>query len=309
MSDRGAIQRFLRELRRRHVPQTAAVYLVAAWAAIEFADVVVPNLRGPQWVVTAVIVAALVGFPVMLVLAWAFDWGPEGLHRARAGDDGAEGRPAAPTVSPWFAVIAVLAVGIGTAVAVVLVLDRADGPTGEAPAGDIPATRPGRASGDTDREGDAGPPAIPVQPQILSPGFADSIQQTIFRSLGQLDTMDLRELREIGRRAAIDAGVNLMIAEPPMWRPGFQVAPAPLARGDTLEIQGLAYDTAGVEAVLVDDRVAAAADELVTAIPFNAQLVGTGEAGIRMVEILVRTADGRQIRQEFQIVQMPGGAP
>lgn len=57
---RSPFQRVISELRRRHVPQTAAVYLAAAWAAIEFADAVVPNLNGPQWVVTAVIVAALV---------------------------------------------------------------------------------------------------------------------------------------------------------------------------------------------------------------------------------------------------------
>lgn len=69
MTQSSPFQRFVHELRRRHVPQTAAVYLVAAWAAIQFADVVVPNLEGlPQWVVTAVIVAAGVGFPVILIM-------------------------------------------------------------------------------------------------------------------------------------------------------------------------------------------------------------------------------------------------
>lgn len=312
MSEQGAIQRFVKELRRRHVPQTAAVYLVAAWAAIEFADVVVPNLGGPQWVVTAVIVAALVGFPVTLVMAWVFDWGPEGLQRTGTEEGSAQrvGGRAQTGVSPWFAAVAVLVVGIGTAVAVVLVLDRADGPTtSEATFGDVPARPGGRASGDPDREGPPERPAVPVQPGILSPGFADSIQRTIFRSLGQMDTMDLRELREIGRRAAIDAGVHLIISEPEEWRVGFARAPATLPRGDTLGIEGLAYDSAGVDAVLVDGQVAAEADGTATTLPFSARLVGSGEAGMRTVEILVRTDDGREIRREYQVVQLPDGSP
>lgn len=74
MSQSSPFQRFVQELRRRHVPQTAAVYLVSAWAAIQFADAVVPNLEGlPQWVVTAVIVAAGVGFPVILIMARTAD--------------------------------------------------------------------------------------------------------------------------------------------------------------------------------------------------------------------------------------------
>ncbi|NIP83184.1 MAG: hypothetical protein GWM90_29710, partial [Gemmatimonadetes bacterium] len=89
---------------------------VAAWAAIEFADVVVPNLNGPQWVVTAVIVAALVGFPAMLITAWVFDWGPEGLHRtdAESGEPGTSAGTTTPP-APWFAAVAVLVVVIATA--------------------------------------------------------------------------------------------------------------------------------------------------------------------------------------------------
>ncbi|MEJ2503243.1 MAG: hypothetical protein P8177_07980, partial [Gemmatimonadota bacterium] len=115
MSDRSPFQRFFHELRRRHVPQTVAVYLVAAWAAIQFADVVVPNLNGPQWIVTAVIVAALVGLPIVLLLAWIFDWGPEGLHRTGPEKEG-YGSPL-ELGTPWLPALAVLVVAIGSAVA------------------------------------------------------------------------------------------------------------------------------------------------------------------------------------------------
>ncbi len=131
MSQRSPVQRFIHELRRRHVPQTAAIYLVAGWAAIQFADVVAPNLGWPQGVVTAVIIAAAVGFPAVLVLAWFFDLGPEGIHRT--GDEPARTGPGSPSApgtaaaggrsgAPWVAAVAILVVAIGSAVAMALLL-------------------------------------------------------------------------------------------------------------------------------------------------------------------------------------------
>lgn len=70
------------ELKRRRVFRVAGVYAVVAWIVIEAADVLVPGLALPEWIVTAVIIMALLGFPVAVVLAWAFELTPEGMQRA-----------------------------------------------------------------------------------------------------------------------------------------------------------------------------------------------------------------------------------
>lgn len=73
----GGSRRFLSELRRRRVWRVAAAYAVSAWVVVEVADTVFPRLFLPEWSVTAVIVAVVVGFPIALVLAWSFDIVPD----------------------------------------------------------------------------------------------------------------------------------------------------------------------------------------------------------------------------------------
>ena len=339
-------QRFIAELRRRHVPQMAAIYLVAAWAAIEFADVVVPNLNGPQWMVTAVIVAALVGFPVVLVVAWIFEWGPDGIYRTEdpavermeappsydpdtGGTKPAPGhggpRTGPPTRSqPWLAVLAVLVVGIGSAVGVAYVLrggGSGDG-SGEATAPAIGDREP-EALGD--REGaegvqagaDVQQPPVPPTPGMgeLGDAFADSVGRRIFQALSTLDTMDLsgmaelRHMAQLGGEAAADAGLAVLIIEPTAWRGGDDTVPVQLAEGDTLRIRGVAVDSAGVVSVAMDGETVAQAEQPAESVPFTAAVVGREGVGLRPVVITVRTTDGRELGRTFQIVQMPGGTP
>lgn len=70
------------ELKRRRVLRTAGLYLVAAWAAIEVTATVFPLLFFPDWAPRAVVVASVLGLPVVLVLSWAFDLTSEGVQRA-----------------------------------------------------------------------------------------------------------------------------------------------------------------------------------------------------------------------------------
>ncbi len=66
----------------------AAAYGVVAWAVIEVCATVVPALHLPDAITTALVLLALAGFPLALVLAWAFDVKPTGLERAPAGTAG-----------------------------------------------------------------------------------------------------------------------------------------------------------------------------------------------------------------------------
>jgi len=72
---------FLDEIKRRKIFQVAAVYAVMAWLIIQIIDVVGEPLSLPGWLDTVVIVLLLVGFPIAVILAWAFDLTPDGVVR------------------------------------------------------------------------------------------------------------------------------------------------------------------------------------------------------------------------------------
>ena len=78
---------FWRELRRRKVVRVAIVYVVVAWLLIQIAEVTFDPLRLPEWTVTLVIALAALGFPLALVLAWAFDLTPDGVRRDNPAHD------------------------------------------------------------------------------------------------------------------------------------------------------------------------------------------------------------------------------
>lgn len=73
---------FLGELKRRKVFQVAAVYAVVAWLLVQIVVAVQVPLGLPAWFATAVIVLLAVGFPIAVILGWAFDLTPQGLKAA-----------------------------------------------------------------------------------------------------------------------------------------------------------------------------------------------------------------------------------
>ncbi len=82
MTDGGSLlQRFIRELTRRRVFRVAAVYAAAAWVVVEVSDTVAPLLLLPDWTSTLVLVLVLLGFPVVIALAWTFDLTSGGIER------------------------------------------------------------------------------------------------------------------------------------------------------------------------------------------------------------------------------------
>lgn len=81
MSEPPPSQGFLAQLRRRRVGRVAAVYGVGAWALIQGTGTLVQMLELPSVVGKVVVALAVVGFPIALVLAWVFDWTPDGIRR------------------------------------------------------------------------------------------------------------------------------------------------------------------------------------------------------------------------------------
>jgi TolB-like protein len=125
LSDTGRTA-WLQRLRERGVIRVAASYAVIAWLLLQIADVTFEPLKVPSWVMVSLIVAAILGFPVAVALAWFYEAGDAGLAR----DTAAEGvpRPAVHGVRRYadVAIIGVLLV----AVAVLLVRQSDLGPSG-----------------------------------------------------------------------------------------------------------------------------------------------------------------------------------
>jgi len=104
------MKKLFRELRRREVFSTAGLYVGICWILIEVSSVVLPTFDAPEWMMRAIIITAMIGFPVMLVLSWIYNLTDEGLE--------VQGDPTDTIVAPLgsrkmdFAVIGVLSVAL-----------------------------------------------------------------------------------------------------------------------------------------------------------------------------------------------------
>src|SRR3954454_17182572 len=72
---------FFTELRRRNVYKVAVAYAVVGWLLIQAASILFPTYEAPPWVMKVFIALVAAGFPIALVIAWAFELTPEGLKR------------------------------------------------------------------------------------------------------------------------------------------------------------------------------------------------------------------------------------
>jgi TolB-like protein/Flp pilus assembly protein TadD/DNA-binding winged helix-turn-helix (wHTH) protein len=81
----GRLQSFVIELRRRHVFRVAGAYLLGMWIVLQVAEVTFEPLRLPQWWMTVLTILAVVGLPIVTVLAWSYEITASGIVL----DDGA----------------------------------------------------------------------------------------------------------------------------------------------------------------------------------------------------------------------------
>jgi TolB-like protein/Tfp pilus assembly protein PilF len=119
---------FFAELKRRNVYKVAVAYAVVAWLLIQVATQVFPFLEIPNWVIRLVIALVAIGFPIALVIAWAFEATPEGIKRTEAAD--AMPATAGRKKHAW---IYVVVVGAGISVALFLAGRYTAGDKGSSP--------------------------------------------------------------------------------------------------------------------------------------------------------------------------------
>ena len=93
------MMRFLAELKRRKVIQTAVLYAVASWALLQVAELLLDMLEVPAWGLKLVFVLLLIGFPLALLLSWMHQVTPEGIRRESAVPEAPRGLPPAGAFS------------------------------------------------------------------------------------------------------------------------------------------------------------------------------------------------------------------
>src|SRR5712675_1040302 len=77
---------FFAELKRRNVYKVAVAYAVVGWLLMQIASQIFPFFEIPNWVVRLVVLLLIIGFPIALIIAWAFEATPEGIKRTEAAD-------------------------------------------------------------------------------------------------------------------------------------------------------------------------------------------------------------------------------
>jgi TolB-like protein/Flp pilus assembly protein TadD len=77
---------FFGELKRRNVYKVAVAYAVVGWLLVQIATQVFPFFEIPNWGVRLIVLLVVVGFPIALILAWAFELTPEGIKRTEDAD-------------------------------------------------------------------------------------------------------------------------------------------------------------------------------------------------------------------------------
>jgi len=102
---------FFNELKRRNVFKVAAAYVIVSWLLLQISDTLVPALRLPEWFHSGVAFLLIIGFPIALVFAWAFDMTPDGLKKEKD-NNGSQPRASTSGRTLNYTIIASLAVAL-----------------------------------------------------------------------------------------------------------------------------------------------------------------------------------------------------
>ena len=186
---------FLAELKRRNVYKVAVAYIVAGWALSQGIAQVLPVFDVPNWVIRLIVALIIIGFPIALIFAWAFEITPEGVKRA---EDVDVNKP--HTVrGPWiYIVLAGVAVSVG-----LFLLGR--------------YTAPNRTASGDDNKSIAVLPFATLSDDRNDAYFTDGVQDQILTNLAKVSDLKVishtsvrqyktgaeRNVREIGQQLGV----------------------------------------------------------------------------------------------------------
>ncbi len=190
---------FFGELQRRNVYKVAVAYLVAGWALAQGLAQVLPVFSIPNWVIQLLVVLIVMGLPVALGLAWAFELTPEGLKRTETAD-------AMPEATRRKKYVWIYVVVIGGLLSIGLFF-----------LGRYSAAPAQHAAVDTSAKSIAVLPFENLSDDKQNTYFADGVQDQILTNLGRVSELRVishttvrqyksgepRNLREIGRQLGV----------------------------------------------------------------------------------------------------------
>ena len=186
---------FFAELKRRNVYKVAVAYVVAGWALAQGLAQVLPVFSIPNWIIRLLVVLIIIGFPIALVFAWAFEITPEGIKRTEDVD------PTTPhrIHGPW---IYIVLVGVAVSISLFF-LGRYTAPNGI-------------TSGDENKS-IAVLPFATLSDDRNDAYFSDGVQDQILTNLAKVSDLKVishtsvrqyktgaeRNMREIGRQLGV----------------------------------------------------------------------------------------------------------
>jgi TolB-like protein len=218
MSQTPGYQRFFAELKRRRVFRVMAVYGVVGFVLLQVVDLAVPALLLPEWTYRLIALILVVGFPISLIIAWAFEITPEGVRRTEALDDTAlDAIVAQPARQRWPAGILGLIGGLAIATAGWWAL----GPRHDASSSESRSEAAAAAGRDGDAASTTGPApeemyaaslaVLPFDNRSADPEnefFTEGVHDDILTELSRLDGLKLISRTSVMRYKDTDLGIR-----------------------------------------------------------------------------------------------------
>src|SRR5438045_621513 len=176
---------FFGELKRRNVYKVAVAYSVVAWLLIQVATQVFPFFEVPDWAVRLVVLLLIIGFPVALILSWAFEITPEGIKRE---SEIAPNEPITRRTGRKIVGLTVVVAALATALMVFTLLRPKPGASSETIAA-IPSNIP--------RKSIAILPFSDLSPNHDQESFSDGMAEEILNALAHI-----KDLKVVGRASS-----------------------------------------------------------------------------------------------------------